>query len=552
MDVELITSGQVMAYDLQTKFATSAVAPGMKAVCQFAISNENRIDEQSLIEQGFALNQAGARNLLSSGIESGVWDGDGVLTDDGHETAQTGEVLTDEVGPIRIWTFNHETTGAVLLHAERAGLLPIADAEPSNANPPDTLLRLSTGVSTRSMKSGDNRRWRLQYAEDQSAWAIQEKFCAPAKLSWSWKYDDGWLLDDEIVFGGKISGCSKKPAEDGISVNKNYPQTGALNPESCIREWLTKGRFTSGPWDGKLGGLKRPFSELSNAEKSMQTTDEVLDGNELEDWDRVTLREIQLFTKTLDDATDWAIHLINEETPGYTTTEDTNRKLGDILERPFMCLDSDKVQGRVEKSLASSRADPRLSKLLHAGDDLDAVALVPDWIITQKREERSAEYDGSGDYAEFVKQITLNMKGDVKQIIYVDRYTHNSNYRKRLNSFSDAINELIPGALFDIVTAHTPYTQHHHGQQEQKSAEFKRKLLKFCNQVYFMEDTGDKIPHDRVIIVRSNSETRCWCLTFGITAKNRSVPAMRIDETKLEPSLLNHLKVTKAKREASS
>ena len=36
MDVELITSGQVMAYDLQTKFATSAVAPGMKAVCQFA------------------------------------------------------------------------------------------------------------------------------------------------------------------------------------------------------------------------------------------------------------------------------------------------------------------------------------------------------------------------------------------------------------------------------------------------------------------------------------------------------------------------------------
>ena len=101
-----------------------------------------------------------------------------------------------------------------------------------------------------------------------------------------------------------------------------------MNPESCIREWLTKGRFTSGPWDGKLGGLKRPFSELNNAEKSMQATDEVLDSNDLEDWDRVSLREIPLFTKTLDDATDWAIHLINEETPGYTTTEDTNRKLG--------------------------------------------------------------------------------------------------------------------------------------------------------------------------------------------------------------------------------
>ena len=153
MDVELTTSGRVKAYDLQTKFATSAVAPGMKAVCQFAISNENRIDQESLIEQGFALNQAGARNLLSSGIESGVWDGDGVLTDDGHETAQTGEVLTDEVGPLRIWSFDHETTGAVLLHAERLGLLPPADAEPTNPNPPETLHRLSAGRTSKSLKS---------------------------------------------------------------------------------------------------------------------------------------------------------------------------------------------------------------------------------------------------------------------------------------------------------------------------------------------------------------------------------------------------------------
>ena len=53
------------AYDLQTKFATSAVAPGMKTVCQFAISNENRIDEQSLIEQGFALNPAGGIEIYS-------------------------------------------------------------------------------------------------------------------------------------------------------------------------------------------------------------------------------------------------------------------------------------------------------------------------------------------------------------------------------------------------------------------------------------------------------------------------------------------------------
>ena len=56
--------------------------------------------------------------------------------------------------------------------------------------------------------------------------------CSPAKLSWSWKYDEGWLLDDDIVLKGKFLDRSKKPAEDGISVDKSYPQTGALNPES--------------------------------------------------------------------------------------------------------------------------------------------------------------------------------------------------------------------------------------------------------------------------------------------------------------------------------
>ena len=84
----------------------------------------------------------------------------------------------------------------------------------------------------------------------------------------------------------------------------------------------------------------------------MQTTDEVLDSQDLEDWDRISIRDIPLYTKTLDDATDWVIHLINEETSGYTTTEDTNRKLGDILERPFMHA-SDKVRAR-EKEFSSS------------------------------------------------------------------------------------------------------------------------------------------------------------------------------------------------------
>ena len=549
MDIRLKTSGRIVSYDVQTKFATSALAPGMKALCQHAIENGGRLDT-AILEEQYALSQAASRNLFTSGLESGVWDQNGMLTDAGHETAKTGEILLDEVGPLRLWTFDHETTGSVLLHAERLGLLPPADAEPTSGNTPLTLIEISNQNSSKSIKKGDKRRWRLQYTEKESAWALQEKFCEPATLSWSWKYDDEWSTDQTISLNGSVSGASRKGGDAQFKVNQKYPHTGALKPELCINKWLTKGRFSSGPWDPKLKGLKRPFAELNNAEKSMQTTDEKLDG-EIEGWDHISIREIPLFAKTLEDACEWVIHLINEETPGYTTTESTTRKLGDILERPFMSHNSEKVRTRVEASLASNRSDPRLSKLLHAGDDLDATALIPEWVTTQKRNELQAEYDGSGDYDEFVKQISLNMKGQIQQVLYIDRYTHTSNYRRQLARFSKSISAYMPEAGFEVVTAHTPFTKHHEDQKK-SSDQFKSKLLEFCDDVHFMEDTAGKIPHDRVIILRSDSETRCWCLTFGITATNRSVPAMRVDEQSLEPSLLNHLKVTLPRKEAQS
>ena len=36
------------------------------------------------------------------------------------ETALTGDVLIKEVGPLRIWTYENEVTGPVLLHAGRS------------------------------------------------------------------------------------------------------------------------------------------------------------------------------------------------------------------------------------------------------------------------------------------------------------------------------------------------------------------------------------------------------------------------------------------------
>ena len=160
------------------------------------------------------------------------------------------------------------------------------------------------------------RKWRLKWADEESAWAIVSDYCTSATLSWSWRYDGGWILNDEIILKGSLNGVSHKKSEDGISIQKNYPQTGALNPDVCMREWLSANRFSSGPWDTKLKGLKRPFSELTDAEKSMQTTDEILD-SEIEGWDLISISEIPLFAKTIDDAVEWTTYLINEETPLY-------------------------------------------------------------------------------------------------------------------------------------------------------------------------------------------------------------------------------------------
>lgn len=547
MDVELITSGRIEVYDLQTKFATTSGAPGMKALCQFAISNGNRIEQESLMGQ-YNLSEAAVRNLFSSGVDTGVWDSDGVLSEDGHETAQTGEVLVDEVGPLRIWVFDHETTGAVLLHAERLGLMPPADVDVQAGNSPDVLDRLSNNrKAVQSLKSGDKRRWRLQWTDEESAWAIVDTYCSQAKLSWSWKYENGWVLNDKIIFKGTLNGASTRKTEGRINVQKRFPQTSALNPDICMREWLTGDRFSSGPWDSKLNGLTRPFSDLNKAEKSMQTTDEILD-SEVEEWDLISIREIALYSKTLEDAADWAIHLINEETPGYTTTEDTKRKLGDILKRPFMCLETEKVQARVNKKLASSRADPRLSKLLHAGDDLNDIALIPEWVLAQKRDENVAIHDGTDDFTEFVRQISQKMKGKISQVTYVNNYLQNKNVRKRLSMLGKALNEVDSNIQFRVLTSHYPYSKLH-GDDKQSVNDFKRKIeTEMCVKVSFM-DAGKygndamlcQTAHDRVLLIRSDKETRYWKITTkGLHIKDKS-PCVKVEHNELEKWLITYL-----------
>lgn len=540
MDVRLTTKGQIEAHDLQTKFAVSSMAPGMKALCKFAVSNGNHIDAEGILEIGYASNKAAATNLIKAGYHYGLWDEHGVLTSEGLETANTGEVLSDEVGPLRVWSFDHETTGTVFLHAERLGLLPQADVDPKSRKSPPTLHRLSKHQSSISVHSGDSRKWKIKYKDGESSWARPDKFCTPATLSWRWTYNNGWSVDETVALAGVIKGNSKSQSEDGIQVKKTFPQSGVLNPDSKIREWLSKGRFKNGPWDSSLGGICRPYSDLSDAEKSLQFTNETMK-DEIEDWDEIVLTELPLFAKNLEDASEWVLYLINEETPGYTTSDETERKMNDILERPFMCRDKDKVQQRVRKKLDSQRGDPRLQKLLNAGDDMNSIALVPDWVLSQKRNENIAVHDGSDDFTEFVRQLTQNMTGKLTTITYVNNYLHNKRVRKRLAAFFSAVRDIEPDVKIVLLTSHYPYTKNH-GNNEASEEEFKSKIQnELEGDVLFMDagKYGDdakqcQTAHDRVILLNTTKEMWCWKVsTKGIHIKDTS-PCMKVTPNELE------------------
>ena len=174
----------------------------------------------------------------------------------------------------------------------------------------------------------------------------------------------------------KLIGTTTNKDKDGQVVTDKFPHTGSMDPEKSIRDWLNSGRFTLGGWDVKLHGLKRPFAELTDTEK-LQCYDEYLD-HEAEDWDQVVINGIPLLARTLEDATEWASFILQEQTLEDTTPERTERVLNDILEDdPFRSVNSDSVYERTMQHITGNRSkSPRLVKYLHAGDDLGAAAFV--------------------------------------------------------------------------------------------------------------------------------------------------------------------------------
>jgi len=540
MDVELRTKGQVEVYDVITTFAVSAPAVGLQKLCQYAQLNENYIDEKS-IEDQFKIKPGASRNLFVNGVQSGVWTKEGTLTEEGHETALTGDVLIKEVGPLRIWAYENEVTGPVLLHAGRSRTVKqFAETPPQSLHAPKILGNISDGKSRKGLlKQREDKRWQINWTDKGSAWTIAEKFCTPAELVWNWNLDEGnWTVEDQLNLKCKLIGTSKNKDKDGTVVTNNYSHTGTLDPETSIRDWLSSGRFAQGGWDVKLQGLKRPYSELTEFEKLQYTTDEVLK-SEADGWDEVKINAIPLLAKTLEDAAEWSSFILQNQTPGYTTTERTERVLTDILEdEPFRSVDSKSVYERTMQQVANNRSkNPRLTKYLHAGDDLDAIAFVPKQVERMKRDEFTSVLDPASGHGDFILQMAQNLNGEIKNIWYVDRYATLTSQRNRLNKVVGAFKQELGNFKFGLLTSYDPYSK---GDRDRN--EYLGKMKQISDIVHFMEDYNIA-PHHRYIIIQSDKETRWWVLPDGlVSSMNRPKSAMKLEPGRgIEESVSNFI-----------
>ena len=178
------------------------------------------------------------------------------------------------------------------------------------------------------------------------------------------------------------------------------------------------------------------------------------------------------------------------------------------------------------QEIASNRSkNPRLSKFLHAGDDLDAVAFVPKQVERVKRDEYTSVLDPNKGYGDFLLQLTQNLNGEINKIWYVDRHAALTDQRKRLAKIVRAFKQELGSVKFGLLTAYDPY-----GKGERDRNEYMKKMKEISDIVHFMEDY-DIAPHNRYIVIQTNKETRWWSLPDTLVSGMSRVKSA----AKLEP-----------------
>ena len=547
MNIRLNYTGTVDVYDINTTYAASAKAPGLQHLCGWAITRNGQIDEASIRETYSQLSAGAARNLFENGILSGVWTREGSLTDEGHETAATGEVMVKEVGLLRIWVFDHPSTGPVLLHADRLNGLPTGDATPQVNNAPEVLSRISQNRASTSLLSSEKKRWRIHW--ENGAWASVEKYKSRAELQWKWTLNDKneWHAEQTLSLRGTLTGTNKNKDQDGKTFRTQCDNAVEFEPSECIATWLSQGRFARSQWDTNLLGMRRRFDELDTAERHRWTLHLGLEPDETGRWaGKVTIEDMPLYAYNNEDAAHWIQYLIREHVKGYTTVETVEQLLSEfITASPFGWLDDGKITTKVHKLLESSRADQRLSKLLSAGDDLGSMAYIAEASQRRRGDLNNVIHDGTNDFGPFVLALTQDLDGQLKQITVVDRYIYRPQHIKKLIAFSTACRELEDKVNLRVLTSEYEYLKMSTNySQEDARKKYTGKLSPHCNELFVMEATkGVKPPHNRYIIIESTTGTRFFEGTNTLFQGDGEKRFTMVDRV-LEPELFAHLKMT--------
>ena len=552
MKIRLNYNGTVDVYDVMTTYAASTKAPGLQRLCAWAINQGGEVDEASIREAFPQLSAGAARNLFENGVVTGVWTRDGSLTDEGHETAETGEVMVKEVGPLRIWVFEHPSTGPVLLHADRLAGLPMGDTTIQPANAPEVLSRISQKRASTSLLSSEKKRWRLHW--NKGAWASVEKYKSRAELKWHWSLNDEneWNAEPTLSLRGSLNGTTKNKDQDGKSFQTSCDNAFEFEPSECIATWLSQGRFSKSQWDIKLNGMRRRFEELDTAERLRWSIHLGLEPEETGDWaGDVSIEDMPLYAYNNEDAAHWIQYLIREHVKGYTTAETVEQLLNEfITASPFSWLDDGKITTKAYKLLESNRADQRLSKLLSAGDDLGSMAYIAEASQQSRGGLNNVVHDGTNDFTPFVLALTQDLGGRLKQITVVDRYIYRSQHIKKLTAFSMACRELEDKVNLRVLTSEYEYLKMSTDySKEDARKKYTGKLSPHCNELLLMEATkGVKPPHDRYIIIESTTEIRIFEGSNTIFQGSGEKRFNMIDRV-LEPELFTHLKMTTNKEE---
>ena len=546
MHVSFESRIEVKVVDIVTKYTISSEHAHWGRLCSIVDSNSGVFDREQ-VAKTLTLPKANIQRLFDQGIAHNLWDRSGNLTPDGSAAASSRIIHSPESGALRLWLFEHPITGVVPLLVERNRTLPLPNK--NKGGQPKGVRKLLEKLCTMGRfttlipsKKGANQ-FQLMSNTLAKNWQAIDSFRTTLTLNWIWKHtSSGFELAPELNLSGDLAGC-KRDKLHSIG-NKSIPYVNTIDPDQKFREWLSSGEFASSPWDIEHSGMRRPYDKLSVEEKLRQTIDSIsLTNEDIRDWDSIKIQDIPLIVANENDATQWALFLLEKRNLGYWNSEQTSRLLDDIArEDLFSTVAPSVIVSRVNKELERIKIGSRISKLFNAGDDMSSVFVIEEHVLKEMKEANKAQYKSGDGFSNFFNRISDGLSGQANEIWYVDRYTADRRARRELGNVVAALRSHFPSSAINLLTSSSQYRPKEIGDVDAQVAEFRKKLTEICDNVRFMEQDGFGRPHHRYIVIKTNKETRWWVLNDGLlSGLDRPKHAGPWNQSDVEEELVQHL-----------